>query len=288
MPFDLLNEMPLFTPVAIGLLMGVLSSIFGIGGGVVAVPLLIFAGVPPTVAVGTQAPAQCLTGIVSVRGHMKKGTVDLKFALVMLTGGLTALLLGNILYGYLKQFDALQMVIKGLYVVLMTGIGGSMFVESFLQIIHNKQAEDKRNSIIDKLAHLPFQIKFTKANITVSFLIIFGLGLVAGFLSSLMGVGGGFFLVPAMMYLFSLDGKIAAGTSLAFIIGTSFVSSTVHIFYHHTVDFLLAGLIVVGGFFGARIGLLLLQFIQGPLYRLIFGFFILGLGIAIAVDAFIG
>ncbi len=288
MPFDLLNDMPLFTPVAIGLLMGILSSIFGIGGGVVAVPLLMFAGVPPTVAVGTQAPAQCITGIFSVRGHMKKGTVDLKFALVMLTGGLTALLLGNILYGYLKQFDALQLVIKALYVILMTGIGGSMFVESFLQIVKNKKAEDGRNHVMDLIAHWPFQIYFQKAGLTASFFIIFALGLVAGFLSSLMGVGGGFFLVPAMMYLFSLDGKIAAGTSLAFIIGTSFVSSTVHIFYHHTVDFLLAGLLIIGGFFGARIGLLLLQFIKGPLYRLIFGFFILGLGIAIAVDAFIG
>lgn len=267
--------------------MGVLSSIFGIGGGVVAVPLLIFAGVPPTVAVGTQAPSQLFTATISIRGHLKKGTVDTKFALYMLAGGLTALLAGNVLFTYLRQFDALQIVIKSLYVVLMTGIGGSMFVESFLQIVKNQKAENSRNSILDKLRHLPFQTNFAKADITSSVLIVIALGLIAGFLSSLMGVGGGFFLVPAMMYLFSMDGKIAAGTSLAFIIGVSAISSTVHIFHHQTVNFLLGALIIFGGFFGARLGLLLLQYIKGPLYRLIFGFFILGLGISIAVDAFL-
>ena len=287
MLFDALHNLPLFTPIAIGLVMGMLSSLFGIGGGMIAVPLLIFAGVPPVIAVGTQAPAQCLTGVVSVWGHTKKGTVDWMFAGYMIIGGLFALLLGNMLYDYLKQYDVLPWVIKGMYILLMTGIGGMMLVESFLQIIRNQKAETTRGGLIDKVQKWPLLVQFGRANIKVSILLVMLLGVIAGLMSALMGVGGGFFLVPAMMYLMSMDGKIAAGTSLGYIVAIAFVSSFIQIFVHHTVDFVLCALLVVGGTIGARIGLHLLQYVRGPLFRLMFGFFVFGVGITIAVDTFL-
>lgn len=287
MMFDVLNNLPLFTPIIIGVVMGVLSSLFGIGGGMIAVPLLIFAGVPPVIAVGTQAPAQCLTGMVSVWGHTKKGTVDWMFAGYMIAGGLFALLLGNMLYDYLKQYDVLPWVIKGMYIILMTGIGGMMLVESFLQIISNTKAKDTRGGFIDKIKKWPFQIRFDRANITVSVLLVMLLGVIAGLMGAFMGVGGGFFLVPAMMYLMSMDGKIAAGTSLGYIVAIAFVSSFIQIFVHHTVDYIICVLLVLGGVVGARIGLHLLKYVRGPLFRLMFGFFVFGVGITIAVDTFL-
>ncbi len=287
MLFDILKDLPLFSPIAIGLVMGTLSSLFGIGGGMIAVPLLIFAGVPPTIAVGTQAPAQFVTGGVSVWGHMKKGSVDWMLAGVMISGGLIALTLGNMLYGYLMQFDVLPWVIKGLYIVMMTGIGGAMLYESVLQIAVNKKAAETRGGMIDKIKALPLQMTFERAGVRASAILIFCFGMIAGLMTALMGVGGGFFLVPAMMYLLSIDGKIAAGTSLGYIVAISFVSALIQIFVHHTVDYLICGLLILGGIAGAQIGLRLLQYVRGPFFRLIFGFFVFGIGLTIAVDTFL-
>lgn len=267
--------------------MGTLSSLFGIGGGMIAVPLLIFSGVTPTIAVGTQAPAQVFTGSVSVLGHMKKGTVDWKMAGVMIGGGVTALIIGNMIYGYLMQFDVLPWVIKGLYIVMMTGIGGAMLYESLQQIIVNPKAAETRGGFIEKIKQWPMQMYFPRANVTASAILIFGFGMIAGLMTSLMGVGGGFFLVPAMMYLLSTDGKIAAGTSLGYIVAISVVSAFIQIFIHHTVDYMICTLLVVGGMIGARIGLKLLQYVRGPLFRLMFGFFVFGIGLTIAVDTFL-
>lgn len=287
MLFEILKDLPLFTPIAIGVVMGTLSSLFGIGGGMIAVPLLIFTGVPPTIAVGTQAPAQFFTGSVSVWGHMKKGSVDWLLAGVMISGGMIALVLGNMLYGYLMRFDILPWVIKGLYIVMMTGIGGAMLWESLQQIISNQKAAETRGGLMERIRKLPLQMEFTRSNIRASAMLIFAFGIVAGLMTAMMGVGGGFFLVPAMMYLLSLDGKIAAGTSLGYIVAISFVSAIIQIFVHHTVDYLMCALLVVGGIFGARLGLKLLQYVRGPFFRLIFGFFVFGIGLTIAVDTFL-
>lgn len=287
MSFDILQHISLFTPVAIGVLMGMLSSLFGMGGSVVGVPLLIFAGVPATIAVGTQAPAQMLTGLIALRGHWKAGTADLKMASLMWGAGLLSLLIGNWLYSVLEEYNFMGWVVKGLYIVLMTLIGGSMLVESGLQILRNQGAQQTRSKLIGNVEHWPWQMHFPRLGITTSLIFVFGLGLTAGLLAALMGVGGGFFLVPAMMYLMSLNARQAAGTSLIFTVATSFVMTVIHIAVHHTVDYLLAILLIFGGIFGARFGTILSAYVRGAFFRLLLGFFICGIGLAIAVQAFL-
>lgn len=287
MSFDILAQISLFTPVAIGALMGMLSSLFGIGGATVAVPLMIFAGVPPTIAVGTQAPAQMVTGLLALRGHWKAGTADVKMAAWMGGAGLLSLMIGNWLYTVLEEYNYMAWVIKGLYILLMIGVGGSMLVESSLQILRNQGAQQVRGKLIGNVEHWPWQMNFPRSDITTSLVFVFGLGLIAGLLAALMGVGGSFFLVPAMMYLMSVNARQAAGTSLIFTVMTSFVMTIVHVAIHQTVDVLLAALLILGGFAGVKVGTILSPYVRGAFFRLLLGFFISAIGLAIAVQAFL-
>ncbi len=287
MSFELLAHIPLFTPIAIGFLMGVLGSLFGMGGGVVAVPLLIFAGVNPSTAVGTLAPAGMVTGAVSLRGHWKRGNTDFKLAGTLLTGGVIALIIGNWLYIQLEEWSILPWVIKGLYIVMMIGMGAPMLFEAVMQIMRDAKAQGVREVAIRKTTKWPLMMTFEKANTEASFFMVFGMGFAAGLMSALMGAGGGFFLVPAMMYLMSIDAKKAAGTSLAYTVTTAVISSGIHIFIHHTVNAWLAALLILGGFGGARVGMFLAQYVRGAYFRVLLGFFIFGVGVAIAVQAFI-
>lgn len=284
---DALGTIPLFTPVMIGLLTGVLSSLFGISGGVIGVPLMILAGVPPHLAVGSQAPAQLFTTAVGLRGYQKKGEVDFVFAGIMLSGGLIALALGSWIYQLLQATPFLPYVIKGLYMLLMTVIGGGMLVESIGQILRNRRAEEVRSKVMFKVEHWPLQNVFRASGVSTSLLVVFGLGFVAGLMSALMGTGGGFFLVPAMMYVMSMTARMSSGTSLAYTFATAIVTTCINLFSHHSVDPVLSGLMIVGGVAGARLGLFIVQYVRGAFFRMLLGFFIFGVGMAIAVQSFL-
>lgn len=282
---DALGTIPLFTPVMIGLLTGVLSSLFGIGGSVIGVPLLMLAGVPPAFAVGSQAPAQVFTTAVAVRGYHQNGDVDIRFAAAMLLGGIVALVLGSMLYNMLNGTAFLTYVIKGLYILLMTVIGGGMLIESAGQILKNRKAEDVRSKVMFKAEHWPLQTRFEKSGIQTSFLVVFGLGFLAGLMAALMGAGGGFFLVPAMMYVMSMTARMSSGTSLAYTFAIAVATTINNLLFRHSIDPILAALLILGGVVGARLGLFVATYVRGALFRMMLGFFIFGVGIAIAVQA---
>ena len=274
--------------VALGGVVGLLSGMFGIGGGFLTTPLLIFYGIPPTVAVAS-ATTQ-ITG-VSVSGayaHLRRGGVDLKMGGVMTAGGAVGSLVGAGLFRLLQKSGQIDLVIGGLYVILLSSIGALMLKDSLiaLKVIRPTAAVASRPHHNRWVASLPLRWRFYASGLYISPLAPLALGFVAGTLTVLLGVGGGFILVPAMIYIFGMAARVVVGTSLIMILAVSAVSTLVHSMTTHAVDIVLAGLLLIGGVVGAQYGAILATRIKPDLLRLALAIVILlvalrmGLGLA--------
>ena len=274
--------------VALGGVVGLLSGMFGIGGGFLTTPLLIFYGIPPTVAVAS-ATTQ-ITG-VSVSGayaHLRRGGVDLKMGGVMTAGGAVGSLVGAGLFRLLQKSGQIDLVIGGLYVILLSSIGALMLKDSLiaLKVIRPTAAVASRPHHNRWVASLPLRWRFYASGLYLSPLAPLALGFVAGTLTVLLGVGGGFILVPAMIYIFGMAARVVVGTSLIMILAVSAVSTLVHSMTTHAVDIVLAGLLLIGGVVGAQYGAILATRIKPDLLRLALAIVILlvalrmGLGLA--------
>ena len=258
-------EVSLHIAVVIGLGGGVgfLSGLFGVGGGFLMTPLLIFLGVPAAVAVATEANQIVASSVSGVLAHWRRGNVDFKMGGVLLAGGVFGSTLGVFLFALLQKIGQIDLVIKLSYVVFLGIIGGLMLMESIRAILRARQPGAKRGKLHQHnfLHGLPFKMRFRKSKLYISALLPFTLAAFVGILSAIMGVGGGFILVPAMIYVLGMPTSVVVGTSLFQII---FVTANVTILQSvqtQTVDFLLAGLLllgaVVGAQFGTRVGALL-------------------------------
>ena len=258
-------EVSLHIAVVIGLGGGVgfLSGLFGVGGGFLMTPLLIFLGVPSAVAVATEANQIVASSVSGVLAHWRRGNVDFKMGGVLLAGGVFGSTLGVFLFALLQKIGQIDLVIKLSYVVFLGIIGGLMLMESIRAILRARQPGAKRGKLHQHnfLHGLPFKMRFRKSKLYISALLPFTLAAFVGILSAIMGVGGGFILVPAMIYVLGMPTSVVVGTSLFQII---FVTANVTILQSvqtQTVDFLLAGLLllgaVVGAQFGTRVGALL-------------------------------
>ncbi len=244
-----------FLLLGLGGMVGVLSGMFGVGGGFLMTPLLFFIGIPPAVAVATEANQIVASSFSGVLAHFKRKTVDFKMGTVLLIGGLIGAYLGIQLFNYLRALGQVDLLVKLSYVVFLGIIGSLMFVESLNAIRRAKKtgsaAKRKKHNWIH---NLPFKMKFRTSGLYISVIPPFFVGVFVGVLAAIMGVGGGFVMVPAMIYLIGMPTKVVIGTSLFQIIFVTAFTTMMHATTNFTVDIVLAVLLLVGGVIGAQIG----------------------------------
>lgn len=235
---------------------GFLSGLFGVGGGFLMTPLLIFFGVPPVVAVATEANQIVASSVSGVLAHMRRSNVDFKMGSILLVGGVIGSTLGVFLFAFLRELGQIDLVIKLSYVVLLGIVGSLMLAESIRAILRTRQPGAKRGKLHQHnwLHGLPFKMRFRRSKLYISALLPLGIGAFVGVLAAIMGVGGGFIMVPAMIYILGMPTAVVVGTSLFQII---FVTANVTILQSvqtQTVDFVLAGLLLFGAVIGAQFG----------------------------------
>ncbi len=237
---------------------GFLSGLFGVGGGFLMTPLLIFMGVPPAVAVGTEANQIVAASVSGVMAHWRRGNVDFKMGSVLMVGGFVGSTLGVALFSVLRELGQIELVISLCYVVFLGVIGALMAVESGLAIARDRRpagTRGRRRLHQHYWVHgLPFKMRFRRSKLYISVLLPLGVGLVVGMLAAIMGVGGGFVMVPAMIYLLGMPTSVVVGTSLFQIIFVTANVTVLQAVSNQTVDVVLALMLLAGGVIGAQIG----------------------------------
>ncbi len=243
--------------LGLGGLVGVLSGMFGVGGGFLLTPLLFFIGIPPAVAVATGTNQIVASSFSGVLAHLRRKTVDLRMGLVLLAGGMVGAALGVQLFAWLRAQGQVDLLVTLCYVVFLGIVGGLMFVESLSALRRNRRADApaKPRKRQTDLAHaLPLKVKFRTSGLYISVLPPLVIGLAVGVLSAVMGVGGGFIMVPALIYLIGMPTKVVIGTSLFQILFVTGFATLLHASTTYSVDIVLALLLIVGGVVGAQIG----------------------------------
>ncbi|MCV2894066.1 sulfite exporter TauE/SafE family protein [Lentibacter sp. XHP0401] len=245
-----------FLLLGLGGIVGVLSGMFGVGGGFLMTPLLFFIGIPPAVAVATEANQIVASSFSGVLAHFKRKTVDLKMGTVLLIGGLIGAAFGVVLFNYLKALGQVDLLVRLCYVVFLGVVGGLMFIESLNAIRRAKGASSapKRRRQRGWISKLPFKLRFQTSGLYISVIPPIIVGILVGILAAIMGVGGGFIMVPAMIYILGMPTKVVVGTSLFQIIFVTAFTTMLHATTNYTVDMVLAVLLLVGGVIGAQIG----------------------------------
>jgi len=243
--------------VGLGGLMGFLSGMFGVGGGFLTTPLLIFYGVPPTVAAASAASQVTGASVSGVFAHTRRGGVDYLMGAVMVVGGVVGTFFGALLFRILQEVGQIDTVINILYVVMLGAIGGMMGSEAIqsLRAMRTGQplpARKRRHHPM--VANLPWRWRFYRSGLYISPLAPLLLGFVTGILTVLLGVGGGFILVPAMLYILGMSASVVVGTSLFEILFVTMVSTMMHALTTKAVDIVLAILLLLGSVSGAQIG----------------------------------
>jgi uncharacterized membrane protein YfcA len=251
-----------FLLLGLGGAVGVLSGMFGVGGGFLMTPLLFFIGIPPAVAVATEANQIVASSFSGVLAHLRRKTVDLRMGTVLLIGGLLGAALGVALFNFLKAQGQVDLLVRLCYVVFLGVIGGLMFVESLGAIRRARKAATDDGAPARRgprrsrgwVAALPFKMRFRTSGLYISVIPPLLVGLSVGVLAAIMGVGGGFIMVPAMIYLLGMPTKVVVGTSLFQIIFVTAFTTLLHATTNYTVDMLLALLLLIGGVIGAQVG----------------------------------
>ena len=243
--------------VLIGMLVGGLSGLFGVGGGFLMTPLLIFLGIPPAVAVGTEAPHVLASSVSGVIAHWRRKNVDFKMGFFLMIGGVVGSTVGVNLFKILRIFGQIDIVIQMLFLIFLGFIGFSMAFESAKTTITKYRTT---SSIRTKLHQhswihgLPFKLRFHRSKLYISTIPPIVIGFFVGVLSAMMGVGGGFIMIPAMVYILGMSTNVVVGTSLFQIIFVTANSTFFQSYLNQTVDIVLASLMIVGGVIGAQIG----------------------------------
>ena len=259
----------IFLLLGLGGGVGILSGLFGVGGGFLLTPFLIFIGVPPAIAVATQANQIVASSVSGVLAHWSRDNVDFKLGVIITLGGFAGSTLGVIIFGWLHYFGQIDLVISALYIFCLTAIGIIMGLESGREIWARRSSKPSGKRHHHSWMHgLPLRMRFPKSGLYMSVLLPIAVGFGVGILSAIMGVGGAFMMVPAMIYLLGMPLSIAIGTSLLQVI---FVAANVTFLQsanNHTVDGMLAFLLTIGSVTGAQIGSRLSYRIRGDHLRL--------------------
>ena len=281
-------EVSMHIAVIIGLGGGVgfLSGMFGVGGGFLMTPLLIFLGVPPAIAVSTEANQIVASSVSGVIAHWRRGNVDFKMGGILLAGGVVGSSLGVLLFSILRDIGQIDLVIKLSYVVFLGLIGGMMLLESIRAILRTRQAGARRGKLHQHnwLDGLPFKMRIRKSKLYISALLPIFLAAMDGVLSAFMGVGGGFILVPAMIYLLGMPTYVVIGTSLFQIIFVTANITVLQAVQTQTVDFVLAGLLLFGAVIGAQIGARFGTRLKGEQLRGLLALMVLGVSVKLGIE----
>jgi uncharacterized membrane protein YfcA len=275
----------IFLVIGLGALVGILSGMFGVGGGFLMTPLLFFIGIPPAVAVATEANQIVASSFSGALAHFKRRAVDLKMGLILLLGGLLGASVGVYIFKILKEIGQVELLVTLCYVVFLGIIGSLMFFESLSAITktnsQTKPSKIKRHTWVHRL---PLKMRFRTSNLYISAIPPFFIGVLVGILAAVMGVGGGFIMVPAMIYIIGMPTKVVIGTSLFQIIFVTAFTTIMHATQNYTVDAMLAILLILGGVVGAQVGVRLGVKLRAEQLRILLSIIVLGVCFKLALD----
>jgi hypothetical protein len=276
-----------FLLLALGGGVGFLSGLFGVGGGFLMTPLLIFLGVPPAVAVSSQAPQIVASSVSGAIAHWRRGNVDLAMGLVLLVGGLAGSAAGVRAFAWLRTMGQVDLVISLLYVAMLGTVGSLMMAEALRALARREGAALRRKLHRHIWVHnLPLKWRFRRSRLYISLLPPFALGLLTGALVAVMGVGGGFVLVPAMIFLLGMPTMVAVGTSLFQIIFVTAAVTVLHSYANQTVDAVLALVLGIGGVTGAQWGTRIGTMLRAEQLRVLFAALVLLVAAKVGYDLF--
>jgi uncharacterized protein len=266
---------------------GFLSGLFGVGGGFLLTPLLIFVGVPPAVAVATQANQVIAASVSGAYSHWRRGNVDVRMGLVLLAGGVVGSSLGVGLYTLLRALGQLDLVIALSYVFFLGTVGGLMLMESTRVILRKWRTSvpSRRKLHIHTWIHgLPLKIRFRTSKLYISAIVPFVIGALVGVLAAILGTGGGFLMLPAMIYLLGMPTVMAVGTSLFQIVFVAANVTMLQAIHNQTIDVFLALVLIVGGVIGAPLGSKLAGRLPGEQLRALLALIVFGVSLKLLVD----
>jgi uncharacterized membrane protein YfcA len=285
-----LTSINILIPVGLGLAVGLLSGLFGVGGGFLLTPLLIMFGIPSTVAAATDSNQIVAASTSGTYAHWKVGNVDFKMGLYLLVGGFAGGLVGVQAIKLLHAMGNADFVIKMTYVLMLGGVGTYMFIESIQSMRKKKDTvaqethEEQETAVSRFLKSLPLQTRFEKSGVTHSALVPIVLGSFVGVLAAIMGVGGGFLMVPVMVYMLRMPMHVVVGTSLFQILFTCIEVTFLQATTNHSVDFLLAVLLLVGSTVGAQIGTVFGRKLKGEQLKVLLAVIVLVVTVKIVFD----
>jgi len=268
----------LFVIFGMGGAVGILSGMFGVGGGFLMTPLLIFYGIPPIVAVATEANQIVASSISGAFAHWRRKAVDFKMGTILLLGGIIGSFIGIELFVFLKDLGQIDLIISLSYVILLGAIGTLIFIEGMRSMIAHRNetlVQVKKRKDRTWVHSLPMRIRFKKSGLYISIIPPIVIGLAVGIMASIMGVGGGFIMVPAMIYLLRMPTNVVIGTSLYQIIFVTSLVTVLHAYENQTVDVMLAMILMSGGVVGAQIGAALGHKLKAEQLRFLLGILIL-------------
>jgi len=277
----------IFVLLGLGGMVGVLSGMFGVGGGFILTPLLFFVGIPPTVAVATGANQIVASSFSGVLAHLKRRTVDLKMGMFLLIGGLAGAALGVQVFSWLTALGQIELIVTLTYVLFLGLIGGLMFIESLNALRKSRHKTAKRGKHHSWIQHMPLKTRFRVSRLYISVIPPIAVGFLVGFLSAIMGVGGGFIMVPAMIYLLGMPTKVVVGTSLFQIIFVAAYATIMHAYESQTVDAVLALTLIVSGVIGAQFGSVIGLKLKAEHLRVLLSLMVLAICIKLGVSLII-
>jgi uncharacterized membrane protein YfcA len=275
--------------LGLGSVVGFLSGMFGVGGGFLMTPLLLFIGIPPAVAVGTQSVQILASSFSSVLNHVQRGTVDMKMGGVLVMGGVIGAGIGIVIFRVVRSLGYIDVTIAFSYVILLGIVGATMLNESLRTVLQTirpgRTASQPKRSHRHGFAHRwPLKLRFPRSRLYISALLPGLIGGAVGILTAIMGIGGGFVMIPAMIYLIGMPASIVVGTSLFQITFVAALTTFLQAAFNHTVDIVLGLLLIVGGVVGAQIGTRVALQLRGEYMRLALAILIVGVCLKLVVD----
>ncbi len=273
--------------LGMGVAVGFISGIFGVGGGFLMTPLLIFIGIPPAVAVASQTAQITATSTVSALFYWRRKALDLKMGVLLLSGGLVGTLLGVLFFNSLRRAGQLETFITFSYIILLGTTGSLMLAESITTALAaraGKVVRRRRAGAHRWYEGLPLKMRFQRSGLYISILPLLALSIFIGFAGAVLGIGGGFILVPAMIYVFRVPTVLVAGTSQFQILFSMIAATFLHALTNQSVDIVLSTILIVGGVFGAQFGARMGASLRAETFRFLLALLVLAVALRIAED----
>ena len=272
--------------LGVGAFLGLIMGLVGVGGGFLLTPIMMFLGIPPPVAVASVANQLVAPSVSGVLSHWKRSNVDFKMGTVLLLGGIIGSSIGVLIFNFLGKIGQLDLVIKSSYVIFLTLIGSLMFAESLRLVLRTRKGKISRGKLHQHnwLHGLPFKMRFRKSKLYISILLPVLIGVIVGILAALMGIGGGFIIVPAMIYLLGMPTSLVVGTSLFQIIFVAANTTILQASQNQTVDIVLATILLLGSVIGVQIGSRYTNILKGEYLRLILSSIIILVSLKLLID----